>query len=244
MKSRGYLLATASGIAAAAATGSAHSADMGMPAKAPLPAPVAAPSWSGWYIGGNIGTAWQHAEAINGYGNGPGSASQASFIGGGQIGYNWQHGNFLYGVEADFSGLTHGPRVQQTATAGKGNSISSDIKWLATFRTRTGLAVGDTLVYATGGLAVGRVNNFYAPNGTGAGCSPTSCAVKSEGKTRAGWTVGGGIEHMWTPNWTVGFDALFVDLGHSTAHDSINPTKTSRFSNQAIISRFKVNYKF
>ena len=55
---KGYLLATASGVAAAAASGGAQAADMAMKAPPP-PAPVAAPSWAGFYVGLNTGAAWQ-----------------------------------------------------------------------------------------------------------------------------------------------------------------------------------------
>src|SRR5437588_8027048 len=156
MKRRGFLLATTSGLAAT--IGGAQAADMGVPAKAPPPQPIPYADWTGFYIGGNIGTAWQQVEinGENGCCQNTRSDSLSSFIGGGQIGYNWQHGNFVYGVEADISGLTHGPRLPNSD--GKANNIlQSDTRWLATFRTRTGLAVNDTLAYMTGGLAVGKV---------------------------------------------------------------------------------------
>jgi opacity protein-like surface antigen len=58
--------------------------------------------------------------------------------------------------------------------------------------------------------------------------------------------VGGGIEHMWDQHWTVGLEGLFVDLGKSTA--SVTPlsgfTKSTTFSNQIVIGRVKLNYKF
>src|SRR3974390_1275525 len=114
MKSRTYLLATASGIAAAAAAGGAQAADMPMKA-APAPIPPAAPSWTGFYIGGNLGAAWQQAHSAGtGYGVTccptlelfpiSNSTTHTGLIGGGQIGYNWQNGSAVYGVEADISG--------------------------------------------------------------------------------------------------------------------------------------------
>jgi len=239
MKRRGFLLASTSGLAAT--IGGAHAADMGVPAKAPPPQPVPYADWTGFYIGGNIGTAWQQVN-VNGENQccqNNRTDSQSSFIGGGQIGYNWQHGNFVYGLEADMSGLTHGPRIPNVD--GKANNIlESDTRWLATFRTRTGLAVNDTLVYMTGGLAVGNVRNFFAARGT---INPV--AIKSESSTRAGWVAGGGIEHMWDAHWTIGVDALFVDLGNRTARSGkTSKNQQVKFKNQAIISRFKVNYKF
>jgi len=88
-------------------------------------------------------------------------------------------------------------------------------------------------VYATGGLAIGGVENKIR--------FPTFTAY-SDTKTRVGWTIGGGVEHMWTPNWTIGLEALFVDLGRANADKTLG--KTTKFSNQAVIGRVKLNYKF
>lgn len=236
---KGYLLATASGIAAvaaAAAPGSTQAADLGL--KAPAPAPMAAPSWAGWYIGGSAGVTYQQgisSTQFDPYGYSHAAfghtTTSTGFIGGGQIGYNWQQGNFVYGVEGDISGLT-----------GTGTSVpahktfSNRIDWLSTFRLRGGLAVGDTMVYATGGLAIGGVKNSF-------GYAYENLGNKSESKTRVGWAIGGGVEHiLWNSHWTVGLEGLFVDLGSSTVTNSEH--KTAKFSNQAIIGRLKLNYKF
>jgi outer membrane immunogenic protein len=234
MKRKGYLLATASGVAVAA-TGGAQAADM--PIKAPMPAPVAA-SWAGWYVGLSAGANWQHAtNYANGgpaYGTlGSPTTTTTGFIGGAQIGYNMQDGNFVYGWEGDISGLTG----TGNASNKYGKNFSNRIRWLSTLRARAGLAVGNTMAYMTGGLAIGGVQNSF----TELGCSTCS---KSTSKTRIGWAVGGGIEHiLWNSNLTVAMEALFVDLGKSSA-TGVNPTKISHFSNQAVIGRLKLNYKF
>lgn len=235
MKYRGYLLATAGGMAAASG---AQAADL--PMKAPMLAAPAA-SWEGWYVGLNAGAAWQHSEA-NGMGYNEldiNSVSGTSFIGGGQIGYNWQHGTFVYGWEADISGLAGSAKHFASKENGALSGIDSKIRWLSTVRGRAGLAVADTMVYATAGLAFGGVKNSFTA--TCPACVPN---VKSESKTKVGWALGGGVEHMWTRNWTVGLEALWVDLGNSTAHDLGGAGKTTKFSNQAVIGRVKVNYRF
>jgi outer membrane immunogenic protein len=212
MRKKGFLIATSAGFAAAAAAvPGAQAADM--PIKAPRYVEPAA-SWAGWYIGAHAGAAWQQAQSDYGF-----SFSKTAFIGGGQLGYNWQHGNFVFGLEGDISGL-----------AGKNkfyDGFSSSIRWLSTVRGRFGLAVGDTMVYTTAGVAFGGVKHEIAPY--------------SSTKTQVGWTVGGGVEHMWTRNWTIGLEGLFVDLGRSNLD-----TKAGRFrfSNQAVIGRVKLNYKF
>lgn len=234
-KYSGFLLATAGGVAAASA--GAQAADLPI-RKAPAMVPAPAVSWNGFYVGLHAGANWQQAQTRDAYIELNTTASDTGFIGGGQIGYNWQNGNVIYGFEADGSGLTGSPSNSYFISGYAGNGVqSSKIEWLSTVRGRMGLAVGNAMAYATAGLAIGGVKSRA---GTDGGCG--SCGITSESKTRLGWVVGGGIEHMFSPNWTLGLEGLFVDLGDST----LNNAKTSPFkaSNQAVIGRFKLNYKW
>src|SRR5262249_49651703 len=78
----------------------------------PPPPPVYAPppfSWTGFYLGGNIGGAWAHRDVtdtffLGDFGNGN---NNGVFIGGGQVGYNWQVGYAVLGIEADFDGAAN-----------------------------------------------------------------------------------------------------------------------------------------
>jgi outer membrane immunogenic protein len=235
----GYLLATASGLATAMS--GAQAADLPMKA-APRVAPPPPPLWTGFYIGGHIGGAWQNVNPVylpgGGYGFG---ASGWGFLGGGQIGYNWQTGNIVWGVEADISGVGDG--ASSPGPTGKGSAIKTELDWLATFRLRLGIASGPLLGYVTGGAAVADVNARFSPNGFGASCDQAFCS-KSASKTQWGWTAGLGAEYMVAPRWTVGVEALYVDLGSIDGRNS-DASKTSRFNNlEAFIGRFKVNFKF
>src|SRR5262249_30225463 len=69
-----------------------------------LPAPF---SWTGFYIGLNLGGAWSQrnlTDTLLGL-NLSNVNDRGAFIGGGQLGYNYQFGNFVLGVEADFDGV-------------------------------------------------------------------------------------------------------------------------------------------
>jgi len=222
MRYKGFLLATASGVAFAPAAGAAD-----LPAKSPAFMPPPPVSWEGWYVGLHAGANWQQSN-VDPY---IGSATGTGFIGGGQLGYNWQRGNAVYGFEGDFSGLTGKAKYPGEFGYDVG---SSQIKWLSTIRGRMGLAVNDTMVYATGGLAFGKVENSI---------NLLNVNTKSSSKTRVGWTIGGGVEHMWDRHWTIGLEALFVDLGHSDVN--VSPFKSAfRVSNQSVIGRMKLNYKW
>jgi len=47
---------------------------------------------------------------------------------------------------------------------------------------------------------------------------------------------------MLNRNWTIGLEGLFVDLGSSSVTSF--SSKTTKFQNQAVIGRVKLNYKF
>ena len=242
MRNKGFLLATAGGVAFSPA---AQAADL--PVKAPRPVPVAVvPSWEGTYIGVNAGAVWQRGTWSADPGGSDyavsGSTSATGFIGGGQIGHNWLSGQFLYGLEADISGLTGTGTDSININNTKGTAtVSQRIKWLSTVRGRLGVVMSQSwMAYATGGFAFGGVENSF--NAGCPGCVPN---IKSESKTRTGWTAGGGIEHMLDAHWIVGLEGLWVDLGSSTATaPTTGRAKTSSFSNKAFIARAKLDYKF
>jgi outer membrane immunogenic protein len=123
---RAVTIAAVAGSALLAGVAAAAAADM--PVKAPLLAPAPAFSWTGFYVGANVGGAWTPSTGGSDYGplfppfavlppNAPvitvfpgqldvlaGSGSRSGVIGGGQIGYNWQVNQFVLGVEADVVG--------------------------------------------------------------------------------------------------------------------------------------------
>jgi outer membrane immunogenic protein len=237
MKSKGFLLATAATGAAAFAPG-AMAADMPLKA-APAYVPPAV-SWAGWYIGAHAGVNWQQAHSSSSYTSAFSSVDRTTstgFIGGGQIGYNWQSGNFVFGIEADGSWLSNKGSAFDPI---QDYSASNKVQWLATVRPRFGLAVGNTMAYVTAGAAFGGVKNKVEYSASG----PTPFSSVSESKTRFGWAVGGGIEHMWTRNWTIALEGLFVDLGRKSVNHVNTPEKTTRFDNQVITGRLKLNYKW
>jgi len=115
---------------------SASAADL---LKAPANA-FGASSWTGWYIGATAGYGWTNQGIDNtvtstfctaGIIGCPASApalaaaipphlstNPKGFIGGGEIGFNHQAGQFVFGVEADFSGADIKGSDAQAGAAG------------------------------------------------------------------------------------------------------------------------------
>ena len=88
--------------------GTASAPDMVRPVyKAPI-APPPAPTWTGFYVGVNVGGAAAKSDLDFSIAGGPTFASIdnafSGIAGGGQIGYNWQFGSFVAGYETDFQG--------------------------------------------------------------------------------------------------------------------------------------------
>jgi outer membrane immunogenic protein len=79
--------------------------------------------------------------------------------------------------------------------------------------------------YVTGGLAVGDIDS----NITGVGSSD---------KTKAGWTVGAGVEAAIAGPWTAKVEYLYVDLGNGDSIGGIRPDFTTN------IVRAGLNYRF
>src|SRR5215831_20539160 len=109
MKVKRYLpLLAAAAVAAMSGANVAAAADLGAPPPPPVKAPVYVPppfSWTGFYIGGNIGGAWaQHTVTDSFFGQTfDTGTSNGVFIGGGQLGFNYEFGGgFILGVETEF----------------------------------------------------------------------------------------------------------------------------------------------
>jgi outer membrane immunogenic protein len=239
---RRYLLAT---VSAAALSTSAIAADIPMPVKA-TPAVVVAPSWAGFYIGVNAGVAWHRAEFTDFGGNTPlafprgtkyWSPDEAGFTGGGQIGYNFQSGNFVYGVEADFNYVSNKASATFAGNPFGLLTTTTKLDWMGTVRGRLGVTFSPTLVYVTGGWAFAHFEDTWS--------IPGAITQGNVDKTRSGWTVGGGAEHMFARNWTAKIEALYADFGKWDGFlTGFGSTYRTQFEHQVLTVRGGLNYKW
>jgi outer membrane immunogenic protein len=223
-------------------------------------APVTAPAydWTGLYLGAHAGYAWGHSDPSVTYVADPTNnavpaplptLSGGSALGGVQAGYNWQVGRWLVGGEADFSWLNAKADAfvepfWVTDPSINNLTLSSRYEWLTTGRLRAGfLVTPDLLVYATGGLAVTRVQdyaNFTFP-------TFPSTAVWSESRTLFGGTIGGGFEYAFAPHWSLKGEYLHA------AFNAVLPQWTTpgivagspvKFAHSLDIARVGVNYRW
>jgi outer membrane immunogenic protein len=253
---RRNLLASTALTTSTLVTGAALAANL--PLKAP-PAPPPAPlAWNGCYVGGNAGGAWTHIDETltsappAAVASSESSGTDSSFTGGGQLGCNWQFNpNWVGGLEGDINYI-HASRTGHgniLARGGEDTVRTTTLHWLATIRGRFGYAWGPSLLYATGGLALGGVNASAAltdPTNT-----PTTVFAGTQTETRAGWTVGAGYEYKFNDRLSWKLEYLHFDLG--TLHFGVPrvapPTScctpwTESAEVTGDIVRLGINYKF
>jgi outer membrane immunogenic protein len=257
MKTRILSLLAATALSTAAVS-SVSAADLPVRA-APPPLVAAVPvfTWTGFYVGGNLGWGWRDDDNEAVVLTGPGipagivggtlnfeNGNDGNFLGGGQIGYNYQIGSFVVGVEADIQGIATDDNeavfIPGPGFAG-GTFVPGEFEdaadWFGTVRLRAGVAFDRFLVYATGGLA-------YTEDNTG-------------------WTVGGGVEWALPVNWlgasavTLGLEGLWVSIDQDNDNDGRIGTFTpvggapvdvflprDNDEQDFFVARAKLNFKF
>jgi outer membrane immunogenic protein len=197
--------------------------------------------WSGFYAGVNAGYAFDgrardaitanDPTSLGGITGGfvPTSVSTRSdgFTGGGQIGYNYQFhndptGGVVIGLEAD-AAYMDSSRTSDTVTGrGFDTQFHSRLDFLGTVRGRLGYAFDQLLVYGTGGLAYGDVDNRMTNfNRVG-----VAGYTGSQDTMRTGYAYGGGVEYAMASNSafnifhasgvTLKVEYLHYDLGTSS----------------------------
>src|SRR5262245_59200395 len=186
-----FLLAT---VSLAALTSALRAADM--PAKAPMYMPTPVADWTGIYLGVQGGAVRRDALAELGLFGFEFDGGKTGGTAGAVLGYNWQQGRFVSGIEGDWSWI--GAKATHLTTTAI-RLTSFDVNWLSTLRGRVGFALDSTLFYLSGGVAFGHIKNSFADLDGDDGGFEFSF---TQNQTKAGWTVGAGVEHMFAPNWT------------------------------------------
>ncbi|HMK91062.1 MAG TPA: outer membrane beta-barrel protein [Methylocystis sp.] len=168
-----------------------------------------------------------------------GNVSGAGVIGGGQVGFNWQFGALVAGLEADIQGTAQGgyenlagaavePVTQSTITSTA--SLNKTLNYLGTVRARVGFLITPTLLlFGSGGLAYGGMGfSVNVTQTSSTSVFPASAVSAYYNDAQIGWSVGGGAEWLFWPNWSAKLEYLYYDLGTQTASIAFaGPTTSS-----------------
>jgi outer membrane immunogenic protein len=182
----------------------ASAADMAV--KAPI-VPVPVLSWTGCYIGANVGGGWADKVYYDPLAVFPdnllGSHTASGLIGGGQAGCDYQVGRWVFGVQ----GSVEGSNLRATHLA-LGDFYSTQIPWLATATVRVGYAVTPKLmVFGSAGAAWVRDHETKVDLVTG-------LLEGTADVTRSGWTAGLGGEYLISARWSVFADYSYMNFGN------------------------------
>lgn len=255
-----HIKSVASALALAMLSTTAFAADLpsrrAPPVYAPPP-PIPVFTWTGFYVGGQVGYEFGHSNALayssaTGAGLAANGANVDGVIGGGHVGYLFstqslpllgalfgRNGGFgfgtggVVGIEGDVDGLS------ARTTYGLGGIADYNRRPIeGSVRGRLGVAFDRVLVYATGGAAFGDLRNTYVNTFNG--------LTDTYSHTRVGYTVGGGVEYAFTNNFSVGAEYRYTDFGRYSDNLSNSTGGGVQVAHRGVENRVQArfNYKF
>jgi outer membrane immunogenic protein len=145
-----------------------------------------------------------------------GGSSDGTFMGGVQIGYDTQFSpNWVAGLEANYTF--------------KDTNSSFANRNLGSVTGRLGYTWGQTMLYAKGGYAWAdtRFTNGFGGDGG-----------------RDGYTVGAGLEYLFTQNWSGKIEYQYYDFGNVNVFDGTTGAFLGRFRNDEHTIKVGLNYRF
>ncbi len=211
-------LATAVLTLASLSTG-ALAADLPVNA-APFPSPPPLFSWTGLYVGGQVGYDFAQSNARlftarTGATVATNGADPSGLIGGAHVGYQYEAPpssvfgtsrlRGVIGLEGDIDGTT--ARTDYILANFVNDSTSQPLQ--GSLVGRIGVAADRILFYATGGVAFAYQRDNYRSTLLG--------GVANEiNEGRVGYTVGGGVDYAFTDHLSLRVEYKFTDYGHFT----------------------------
>jgi outer membrane immunogenic protein len=184
--------------------GAATAADLSLPRAPVAPvasAPAAIYSWTGFYIGGQVGAGGSRSswsDPVTGGNNI--FTGGAAFLGGGVFGADYPSNALVLGVEGDFNWT----EMNGNGTNSVGDAIGAGTQWTSTVAGRVGAAFDRLLVYGKGGGAFARDRSSFTDR---AGNSASNAFA------RTGWIAGIGLEYGITENWLSKVEYDYLSFG-------------------------------
>ncbi len=215
--------------------------------------PPAVFSWTGCYVGVNVGYATGHSKhryvsnpdgtvtpALAGADITP-RFSESGLLAGGQVGCNYQVGIWVWGVEVDGQFTDKDGQAYDLAPLFNPAFVSqTSERWFGTARLRLGYAWDKSMVYVTGGGAWAGVQTTEWNSATPA------IHNQSNVTTVSGYTVGVGWEYALGYGWSIKSEYLYANYGwKGYAGTTVPATIYNRevyLDNH--IFRWGMNYKF
>ena len=123
------------------------------------------------------------------------------------LGYDVQlGGSFVVGIVGEYGRADISDSVSAFSTTPANYVLTRRLRDNASLRARAGVALGDTLAYATGGVAWGEIRNSFRTTNT------ANSFTTSGDEDAWGYRVGGGVEERIGRNLTLGIQYLYTSL--------------------------------
>jgi len=204
--------------------------------------PIPFYNWTGFYVGGNLGGAFEDGTLTDDRFGVAFSNSRSGFIGGGQIGYNWQFWpQFVLGVEWMFDATDLRSDTDTVVVSG-GTILSASTKvdWITSLAARFGWAANNWLFYGKAGGA------WVHDSATVTSIVRGIAFSDSASDTKGGWLVGAGIEYGFAPSWTVRLEWDHIGLDDVTHSGFVikSPSDIITVSRRFDLLTVGLNYRF
>jgi outer membrane immunogenic protein len=194
-------------------------------------------SWTGFYVGANVGVAWDTGMLTDDFFGVNVDTSRSGFVGGGQVGYNWQISpQFLVGVEWTFDAASI--NLDTGTFIGLGGAplaVNERIDWVTTLAARFGWTSNNWLVF--GKVGAGWVHESETLTNF------ANLFTVSSSDARSGFLLGVGIEYGFAPRWTARVEWDHIGLGDENIV-GFTPGDTVILSRNFDMLTFGVNYRF
>ncbi|MFN3712331.1 MAG: outer membrane protein [Alcanivoracaceae bacterium] len=202
---------------------------------------ASAQDWSGMYGGVNLSQNEFGFQSRSYYGDffGKDNALGLGLTGG----YNIRNGSAVYGVEVD---LNVGDFSSSAAPGVRSNEYyhqEAEWSWLSTVRARAGLAVENTLLYVTAGIAAADTDYKYCDNGATACNDGDSDNAFSDG-IDFGIAYGFGVEVAQSDAMTVRLEVMKVSLQQQKPARIGDADYPAAFSSDLTAIRLGANWRF
>jgi opacity protein-like surface antigen len=151
---------------------------------------------------------------------------ESGFVLGGRAGYDAYAGSVILGVVGDLTFPEANDSVSAFSTQPAFYTFTRDLQWMAGLRGRIGAGNDHVLAYATGGVALGRIEHVFATSNLVNTFVPTGSDDEDDDEEDEdeeeddgddssfawGYQVGGGVELWISNNVAVSAEYLFTTL--------------------------------
>ncbi|HEX9954067.1 MAG TPA: outer membrane beta-barrel protein [Allosphingosinicella sp.] len=126
---------------------------------------------------------------------------------GARVGFDYQMGGGLVvGLVGDYTRSRLNDSVSAFSTTPASYTMTRRLRDVFSLRARAGIAAGDNLFYGTGGIVRGSIRNSFSTTNT-------ANSFTGNGNEKGyGYTVGGGAEHRFGRNLSLGIEYLYRSI--------------------------------